>query len=62
MKKIVTLLKTQYIKNLEKRCKKANFAPFDLRIPMNNKWIWDKHTIWNAEIWLINLKFKKKLL
>lgn len=39
-----------YIINLEYRCKRAFFAPYDLRPPTKEgKWIWDDHTFENAE-------------
>lgn len=43
-----------YIKDLEERCRKANFAPFDDRIPFasNKKIEWDEHTVDIAEGWL----------
>jgi len=42
-----------YIKDLEKRCKLANFAPYDDRVPNQNyEFKWDSHTISIAEEWL----------
>jgi len=47
-------IRNKYVEDLEFRCKKANFSPFDLRVPKNNneEFVWDKHTINNAENWL----------
>lgn len=42
-----------YIDKLEKRCKDANFAPYDDRVPKNdNNFEWDFNTISIAENWL----------
>jgi len=42
-----------YIKELERRCAKANFAPYDDRFPIDDsEFKWDKHTIDIAENWL----------
>ncbi len=44
---------TSYIKNLEKRCLKSNFAPFDIIIPkINQNFEWNNRTIKIAENWL----------
>ena len=43
----------QYIKDLEERCKMANFAPFDDRVPKDGEhFVWDSNTITIAENWL----------
>jgi len=42
-----------YVIDLEERCKKANFAPFSLRVPQEGEYFaWNKETIQNAENWL----------
>lgn len=41
------------IKDLEERCRKANFAPYDDRLPVHDyEFEWDEHTIEIAENWL----------
>jgi hypothetical protein len=50
-----TIISSDYIKDLEERCRKANFAPFDDRFPSDNsEFEWDEHTIEIAENWLKN--------
>lgn len=40
-------------KDLEERCRKANFAPYDDRLPVHDyEFEWDEHTIEIAENWL----------
>lgn len=42
-----------YIVDLEERCKKANFAPFDDRVVGRyDYFVWDVNTIQIAENWL----------
>lgn len=42
-----------YVIDLEERCKKANFAPFSLRVPEEGEYfVWDEETIQNAENYL----------
>jgi hypothetical protein len=42
-----------YVVDLEERCKKANFAPFDDRVIIDyNYFVWDINTIQIAENWL----------
>jgi hypothetical protein len=42
-----------YVVDLEERCKKANFAPFSLKIPKEGEYfVWNEETIQNAENWL----------
>lgn len=41
------------IKDLEERCKKVNFAPYDDRLPVHDyEFKWDEYTILLAENWL----------
>lgn len=41
------------VKDLEERCRKANFAPYDDRLNIDNsEFKWDAHTIEIAENWL----------
>ena len=42
-----------YVIDLEERCEKANFAPFDDRVITDyNYFVWDTNTIQIAENWL----------
>lgn len=42
-----------YVVDLEERCKKANFAPFNDRVITDwNYFVWDANTIQIAENWL----------
>lgn len=41
------------INDLEERCRKANFSPYDDRLPVHDyEFEWDEHTIKIAEDWL----------
>jgi hypothetical protein len=42
---------TYDIKDLEDRCRKANFAPYDDKLTIH-EFVWDEHTIEIAENWL----------
>jgi len=46
-------MESDKIKDLEERCKEANFAPYDDRVPSDeSEFKWDEHTIKIAEDWL----------
>lgn len=53
-------LTKEYLANLEDRCKKANFAPFDVVVPKpNDKFEWNERTVNIAENWLSGKRGKE---